>query len=95
MREIIRAYARSRDPDPAGSRAAHARWGRELVARLVPELHGRRSARATRLLNRELANLRAGLGHDLTDDPAVALRTAGLLERFWVRGGTPPKAYAS
>ncbi|MDR7279591.1 BTAD domain-containing putative transcriptional regulator [Catenuloplanes atrovinosus] len=85
--EIIRAYCRDHDPDPAGSRAAHAAWARELVARTVPDLRGRRSARAIRVLNRELPNLRAALTHDLAEDPAAALRTAGLLEWFWVRGG--------
>jgi tetratricopeptide (TPR) repeat protein len=39
------------------------------------------------VLNRELANLRAGIAHDLTAAPAAALRTAGLLEWFWYRGG--------
>ncbi|GAA3337684.1 hypothetical protein GCM10020358_14890 [Amorphoplanes nipponensis] len=84
---IIRAYCREHDPDPAASRAAHAAWVRALIERSAPELRGERSAHAIRLLNREVPNLRAGLTHDLGADPAAALRSAGLLEWFWFRGG--------
>ena len=85
--EIVRAYCRSRDPQPAASRAAHSAWVRDLVERMAPELAGERSAHAIRVLNRELANLRAGIVHDLAAAPAAALRTASLLEWFWYRGG--------
>ncbi|WP_177319835.1 BTAD domain-containing putative transcriptional regulator [Actinoplanes philippinensis] len=85
--EMIRAYCRDHDPDAVASRAAHAAWVRGLVARTVPELRGARSAWAIRVLNRELPNLRAGLLHDLAADPGAALRTAALLEWFWLRGG--------
>lgn len=85
--EIVRAYCRQHDPDPAGSRSRHAAWVRELVERLARDLRGTRSGRAIRLLNRELANLRTGIAHDLTAAPEAALRTAGLLEWFWFRGG--------
>ncbi|MEV6298752.1 BTAD domain-containing putative transcriptional regulator [Actinoplanes sp. NPDC051861] len=85
--EIIRAYCRAHDPDPDGSRAAHAAWVRAFVLRWIPELTGERSAHAIRMLNRELPNLRAGVEHDLTADPVAALRTAGLLGWFWFRGG--------
>ncbi len=84
---IIRAYCREHDPDPAASRAAHAAWARALVERVAPELRGERSAHAIRVLNREVPNLRAALHHDLTANPGAALRTAGLLEWFWFRGG--------
>jgi predicted ATPase len=84
---IIRAYCREHDPDPGASRAAHAAWVRALVARSAPELRGERSVHAIRVLNREVPNLRAALAHDLVADPAAALRTAGLLEWFWYRGG--------
>jgi predicted ATPase/DNA-binding SARP family transcriptional activator len=84
---IVRAYCREHDPDPKVSRAAHAAWVRALVERSAPELRGERSAHAIRVLNREVPNLRAGLAHDLTADPGAALRTAGLLEWFWFRGG--------
>ncbi|MFC3735900.1 BTAD domain-containing putative transcriptional regulator [Paractinoplanes deccanensis] len=85
--EILRAYCRGRDDDPAGSRARHAAWVRSFVERTAPELRGERSAHAIRLLNRELANIRAGIAHDLHAAPRAALRTAGLLEWFWFRGG--------
>ncbi|BCJ42357.1 hypothetical protein GCM10010168_90820 [Actinoplanes ianthinogenes] len=85
--EIIRAYCRGRDPDPAGSRDAHARWVRDLVEHWTPALSGPRSAHAIRILNRELPNLRAAIEHQLTAAPADALRIAGLLEWFWYRGG--------
>jgi predicted ATPase/DNA-binding SARP family transcriptional activator len=85
--EIVRAYCREHDPDPAGSRAQHAAWVRTLAERLTRDLRGVRSAHAIRLLNRELANLRAGIVHDLVAAPAAALRTAGRLEWFWFRGG--------
>ncbi len=85
--EIVRAYCRSRDPDPAASRSQHAAWVRDLVERVAPELRGPRSAHGIRVLNRELANLRTGIAHDLAAAPHAALRTAGLLEWFWYRGG--------
>jgi tetratricopeptide (TPR) repeat protein len=84
---MIRAYCRAHDPDPAGSRAAHAAWVRDLVVRWVPELSGDRSVHAIRTLNRELPNLRAAIEHDLAADPPAALRTAALLSWFWFRGG--------
>nr|WP_269329043.1 BTAD domain-containing putative transcriptional regulator [Kineosporia babensis] len=87
MLEIIRAYCREHDPDPADSRDRHATWSRDLVARIVHDLRGKRSARSIRVLNRELPNLRAGLVHDLAVRPSAALRTAGLLEWFWLRTG--------
>ncbi len=87
MLEIVRAYCRQHDPDPAGSRARHAAWVRDLVERITPELRSVRSAHAIRVLNRELANLRAGIVHDLAATPAAAVRTAGLLEWLWFRGG--------
>ncbi|WP_433721428.1 BTAD domain-containing putative transcriptional regulator [Actinoplanes sp. CA-051413] len=84
---IIRAFCQEHDPDPAASRAAQAAWVRALVERTAPELRGERSAHAIRVLNREVPNLRAALAHDLVADPGAALRTAGLLEWFWFRGG--------
>ncbi|MFI7544592.1 hypothetical protein [Actinoplanes sp. NPDC049599] len=84
---IIRAYCREHDPEPGESRAGHAAWVRALVERTAPELRGERSAHAIRVLNREVPNLRAALAHDLAADPVAALRTAGLLEWFWYRGG--------
>ncbi|GAB2623869.1 hypothetical protein Aab01nite_17290 [Paractinoplanes abujensis] len=85
--EIVRAYCRQHDPDPTGSRERHAAWVRRLVEQHAPLLRGDRSARSIRVLNRELPNLRAGIRHDLDRRPVAALRTAGLLEWFWFRGG--------
>ena len=85
--ELVRSYLRLHDPEPAKSRAVHAAWVRGLVERTTLELAGPHSAHAIRTLNRELANLRAGIVHDLTAAPAFALRTAGLLDWFWFRGG--------
>ncbi|MGK5678639.1 BTAD domain-containing putative transcriptional regulator [Actinoplanes sp. URMC 104] len=85
--EIVRAYCRKHDPQPERSRELHATWVRRLVEQHAPLLRGERSTHAIRVLNRELPNLRAGIAHDLTVAPAAALRTAGLLEWFWFRGG--------
>ncbi|MBM2617706.1 winged helix-turn-helix domain-containing protein [Actinoplanes sp. LDG1-06] len=85
--EIVRAWCRQHDPDPSGSRERHAAWVRGLVEHHAPLLRGERSAHSIRVLNRELPNLRTGIQHDLRARPATALRTAGLLEWFWFRGG--------
>ncbi|BEL06559.1 hypothetical protein Q0Z83_047500 [Actinoplanes sichuanensis] len=85
--EIIRAYCRAHDPQPAASRETHAAWVRELVARWVPELIGEHSPHAMRVLHRDLANVHAGIEHDLTASPEAALRTASLMPWFWFRAG--------
>ncbi|MFI6339890.1 BTAD domain-containing putative transcriptional regulator [Streptomyces sp. NPDC050535] len=87
MLETIRAYSRSVDKDPAATRAAHALWVRELVARAEADLQGVRSATTMAALRLELPNLRAGLAHDLTHAPVEALRTAARLMWFWIRSG--------
>ncbi|MEU0129426.1 MULTISPECIES: BTAD domain-containing putative transcriptional regulator [unclassified Streptomyces] len=87
MLETIRAYSRSVDEDPAATRAAHALWVRELVARAEADLQGVRSATTMAALRLELPNLRAGLAHDLTHAPVEALRTAARLMWFWIRSG--------
>ncbi|SCK22797.1 MULTISPECIES: BTAD domain-containing putative transcriptional regulator [unclassified Streptomyces] len=87
MLETIRAYGRSVDEDPAATRAAHARWVRELVGRAEGDLQGVRSATTMAALRRELPNLRAGLAHDLAHAPVEALRTAARLMWFWIRSG--------
>jgi len=85
--ETLRAYCREHDPDPGGTREAHARWGRELVGRYVDELTSPRGGHVVRMLSRELPNLRAGINHDLAHHPEAALRTVGPLDRFWINGG--------
>ncbi|GAA3888052.1 AfsR/SARP family transcriptional regulator [Streptomyces sedi] len=87
MLETIRAYCRSVDGDPAATRAAHAVWVRELVARAEGDLRGVRSGATMAALRRELPNLRAGLAHDLAHAPVEALRTAARLMWFWIRSG--------
>ncbi len=87
MLETIRAYCRSVDPDPTATRAAHAVWVRELVARSAGAQQGVRSASTMKALTLELPNLRAGLAHDLTHAPLEALRTAARLMWFWIRSG--------
>jgi predicted ATPase/DNA-binding SARP family transcriptional activator len=85
--EIIRAYCRTHDPAPGASSAAHAAFIHRQAAHAAQELRGERSPDATRTLTRELPNIRAAIAHDLTADPEAALRTAGQLMWFWVRGG--------
>ncbi|MEU4157361.1 BTAD domain-containing putative transcriptional regulator [Actinoplanes sp. NPDC026670] len=85
--EIIRAYCRAHDPKPASSRETHAAWVRELVAHWIPELSGEHSPHAMRVLHRDLANVHAGIEHDLTAAPEAALRTASLMPWFWFRSG--------
>ncbi|WP_372661533.1 BTAD domain-containing putative transcriptional regulator [Amycolatopsis kentuckyensis] len=86
--ETIRAYCRAIDPDPDGTREAHAIWVRDLAARCTADVRGQRhGGRAVRILDRELPNLRAGIAHDLAHQPDHALRTVGLLDWFWLRGG--------
>ena len=85
--ETLRAYCREHDPDPVGTRETHARWGRELVGGWVDELDSPRSPRVVHMLRRELPNLRAGIDHDLANNPEAALRTVGPLDRFWINGG--------
>lgn len=85
--ETIRSYCRDHDPQPQTSRVAHAAWVRRLIARSAEDLRGERSAHAMRVLVRELPNLRVGIAHDLRTAPAQALRTVGVLDWFWYRGG--------
>lgn len=85
--ETVRGYCRAHDPQPDGSREAHAAWVRRLVARGEKDMLGERSVHAMRVLSRELPNIRAGIAHDLRVAPADALRTVGRLSWFWYRTG--------
>ena len=91
MLETIRRYCRDADPEPAVTERAHASWVRGLVAEQVPELTGPRAGQAYLLLAGELANIRAGIGHDLRHDPVAALRTCAALEWVWVSLGVLPE----
>jgi predicted ATPase/DNA-binding SARP family transcriptional activator len=85
--EMIRAYCRTHDPAPDASRAAQAAFTRQQAARGAQELRDERCVEGTRMLTRELPNIRAAIAHDLTADPEAALRTAGELMWFWVHSG--------
>jgi predicted ATPase/DNA-binding SARP family transcriptional activator len=86
--ETIRTYCRDHDESPDATREAHARWVRDLVIWAAPEMgRGEHAGHASRVLSRELLNIRAGLAHDLTRQPAAALRAVGLLSWFWIRRG--------
>ena len=83
--ESIRAYCREIDPDPVATRAAHARWVRELAARCIVELRAGNAGRYLAMLVGELPNVRAGLAHDLEHDPQAALHSVGCLGLFLTR----------
>jgi predicted ATPase/DNA-binding SARP family transcriptional activator len=86
--ETIRAYCRDHDETPDVTREAHARWVRDLVAWAAPEMgRGEHAGHVSRVLHRELSNIRAGVAHDLVRQPAAALRTVSLLSWFWIRRG--------
>jgi predicted ATPase/DNA-binding SARP family transcriptional activator len=75
--ESIRAYCRAIDPQPELSRAAHARWIRQLTAASFEMQADHR--RYFRMLRDELPNIRSGLAFDLEYDPVNALRSGGWL----------------
>ncbi|WP_232667010.1 BTAD domain-containing putative transcriptional regulator [Pseudonocardia sp. TRM90224] len=83
--ESIRAYCRSIDPDPRASRAAHARWVRGLAEGCITAVRAGRGGRYLADLTSELPNLRAGVAHDLADDPAAALHSVGSMGLFMTR----------
>ncbi|MEV6279644.1 BTAD domain-containing putative transcriptional regulator [Nocardia sp. NPDC051832] len=85
--ETIRSYCRQIDPSPERSREAHAAWARGLIAESATQLWGPRAGHASRVLSRELPNVRAAIAYDLRHRPEHALRSAALLEWFWVRSG--------
>ncbi|MEV4314100.1 hypothetical protein [Actinocrispum sp. NPDC049592] len=71
--ESVRAYCRSRDPDPVATRLAHALWVRGLADRCVAAMRTRQTGPFLRGLARELPNIRAGVAHDLDLDPHAAM----------------------
>jgi predicted ATPase len=85
--ETVRARCRQLDPDPAGTRLAHARWVRSLVAHVDRAMQGPGSAAAARRMEAELPNLRAAVTHDLEADPVEALRSATGLDWWWYQRG--------
>ncbi|HZQ31951.1 MAG TPA: BTAD domain-containing putative transcriptional regulator [Mycobacterium sp.] len=87
MLETIRRYCESVDPDPVATREAHAAWVRTFAAEKASLLTGHHCAEALRALESELANIRAGIVHDLEHNPTEALRTTGALYWMWVTIG--------
>ncbi|TDO41808.1 BTAD domain-containing putative transcriptional regulator [Paractinoplanes brasiliensis] len=85
--ETVRAYCRAVDPTPRASRELHSATVRAMVADAAQALLGAGAPRATRELNRELANIRVSVAHDLATTPVDALRTATGLLWFWIRAG--------
>jgi len=85
--ETVRAYCRSIDPDPAGSRERHAAWIRGVVSGAAEAILDARSSGTMNMLARELPNIRGSITHDLAAAPEQALRTAGRLMWFWIRAG--------
>jgi predicted ATPase len=85
--ETVRARCRQLDPDPAGTRLAHARWVRALVADVDRAMQGPRSGQAARRMEAELPNLRAAVTHDLEVAPVEALRSATGLDWWWYQRG--------
>ena len=83
MLETIRRYCRDADPDPAGTEEAHAAWVHQLAAEQNALIHGPVAVQDLRVLTGELANLRAGIVHDLERNPAGALRATGQLPVLW------------
>ncbi|MEJ3655511.1 BTAD domain-containing putative transcriptional regulator [Actinomycetes bacterium KLBMP 9759] len=83
--ESIRAFCRSIDPDRDASRAAHARWVRMLAEQALWAIRRQSAGWQLTRLTRELPNLRAGIAHDLENDPAEGVRTVGNLWLFWGR----------
>jgi tetratricopeptide (TPR) repeat protein len=86
MLETVREYARRRldaDPQAAEIHACHCRHYLALVERAEPELFTRREAKWLPRLDAEIDNLRNALDWSLHHEPTLALRLAGLLERYW------------
>lgn len=85
--EVVRAYVRERDAETGAHRMGQAASTSILVLKAAEVLSGPRSSRAMTVLNRELANIRAMLQHDLEIQPQRALRSFLSLGWFWYRAG--------
>ncbi|MEU4930746.1 BTAD domain-containing putative transcriptional regulator [Streptomyces yokosukanensis] len=81
--ETVRRYCRDIDADRAGTLRAHAAWVRSFVVDQTSLFAGARFSEAVRTLAGELANIHAGIAHDLEHAPAQALRTTGALRYLW------------
>ena len=86
MLETVREYALERlegNDDAAEIRQRHCQHYVALATRAEPELLTRGEAKWLSRLSPELHNIRAALDWSLQHDPALAVRLAGLLGRFW------------
>ena len=85
--DVVREYAAELPHDDESARRAHAGWIESLVARAEPELTGGEQAGWLDRLEAEHDNIRAALDWAEAAEPALALRVAAALGRFWyVRG---------
>jgi predicted ATPase/DNA-binding SARP family transcriptional activator len=91
MLETIRRYCRDHDPNPDATQETHAAWVRALVAEHATELTGPPTVPGIQTIRAEVANIRAGITHDLAHQPLQALRTATALDWTWVILGTIPE----
>ncbi len=91
MLETVREYAHERlaaDPQAGEIHERHCRHYLALVERAEPELFTHGEAEWLPRLEAEIDNLRAALYWSLHDgEPALALRMAALLVRFWEISG--------
>jgi predicted ATPase len=83
MLETTRQFCRDTDPDPAGTRSAHAAWLRRFVADETSCLVAPNAVQNFRAIHAELPNIRVGIAHDLHHSPTDALRTCAALEFAW------------
>ena len=87
MLETVGAYARERlemDRDAPEMHRRHCRHYLALVERADHELFTRGEAEWLPRLDAEIENLRSAFDWSLQHEPAVAVRLAGLLDRFWI-----------
>jgi predicted ATPase len=92
MREYgIEALAKAGEEETVRSR--HAAWYLALAERAEPELWSADQDRWYRLIEEEIANLRAAIGWAIVRrDAGTAMRIAGALTRFWFTRGLVSEA---
>ena len=91
MLDTIRRYCHDHDPNSTETQEAHAAWIRRLAAEQAKLIAGPRAGQDLRVLIAELANIRAGIVHDLEHNPSAALRTTGTLAFLWPKLGALPE----
>jgi predicted ATPase/DNA-binding SARP family transcriptional activator len=86
MLETIREFARGRlndDPEHDPVHRRHLIHYRGLIEQAVAGIATEQQPVALALLDREIDNIRGALRYALAADPAVAVRLAGQLGRYW------------